>query len=224
MRRLRVTRWDFREDRLVWREKVKRIIPVCWTGWSEEKEEEEQKTTEQRKTERRRRGRFGLIVMVLNAGQGGERETRVWRVDETVWRCGREWERSSKQQASKQISKQAGACHLAQRKTRSQPRHVRLGGLYSSASKPQPIALRRPFFGTHKTNKSVSFREKKQRQSCVSFLDERNGKDKNQLNTSYRAKKNGGGFCHTKIVGRKYYEYRYRHKRMQGVSIYILNR
>ncbi|EGI62538.1 hypothetical protein G5I_09104 [Acromyrmex echinatior] len=44
----------------------------------EDKEEEEQKSTEQRKTERRRRGRFGLIVVVLNTGQGGERVYDVW--------------------------------------------------------------------------------------------------------------------------------------------------
>lgn len=43
----------------------------------EEKEEEEQEATEQRKTERRRGGQFGLMVVARNAGQGGERETRV---------------------------------------------------------------------------------------------------------------------------------------------------
>lgn len=50
---------------------------MCWLGQSEEEEQEEHKTTEQRKTKRRRGGRFSLMVVARNAGQGGERETRV---------------------------------------------------------------------------------------------------------------------------------------------------
>ena len=54
------------------------------------------------KKDRKRRGRFGLIVVVFNVGQGGERVYDVW-----MKQSGEGVEESEREAASKQVNKQA---------------------------------------------------------------------------------------------------------------------
>lgn len=100
-------------------------------------------------------GGDGAVTVVeagrRNAGHRVENETNLrvcmWRGKEAcIWKRARGQADKGRQASSEQAaSKQADACHLAQRKTRSQPRHVsnsRDDGSRSAAS-PKPRRRRR---------------------------------------------------------------------------------